>query len=127
MDNSLEKGGGSPEHLPILTALRQAFENRNAVLLRAIIDSIQQLVEKWGGLHCTPMHDTDLQELLKTGEGTIYVGSGTSGQRIFIDADKGELFMNDSSERDRELGEKYHNGFRDLFHVRQGEELRVKF
>lgn len=128
MDNSLEKGGSSlPERLPILITLRRAFENQDITPLGIIVGNIQRLTEKWGTLHCPPMGDVDLQQLLKTGRGMIEVGSGTSGQRIFFNAEEGEIFMNDSSERDNELGKKYHTGFRDLFGIREGEELRVRF
>jgi hypothetical protein len=107
----------------VLGFLNEAIQNKNKVKVREMVDYIQKIIEE-GGLHCSPMPDNEIDELIKTGKGTIYVGSGTSGQRVFIE--DGGLRMPYNSEKDEELGKRYHNNFRYLFDVPEGEDLIVK-
>src|SRR3989344_3203805 len=108
-----------------LTQLREAFDKKDIKLLRTMIDYIQEQIQKGDNMKCPPMTDRELENLLATGEGDLYVGTGTSGQRIFIK--NGELWMPFTEGRDAELGKHYHLNFEYLFNIPKGEKLRVKF
>lgn len=119
-----ETGGLDNARSIVLDLLRDSLETKDLTSLRTQIDFIQRMVQA-GGLQCTPMTDQELSELAETGEGVIYVGTGTSGQRIYIQ--NGELFMNRNSQKDADLGSKYHNNFCSLFGLPFDGELRVSY
>ena len=108
-----------------LRQLRDAFDKKDKQQLREMLDYIQNMVQRGDNMKCSPMTDKDLERLLETGEGELYVGTGTSGQRIFIKND--ELWMPFTEDRDAEIGKRYHLNFEYLFDVPQVKELKVKF
>lgn len=118
-------GKQEKENSVFLTLLRQALDNKNMHALGAVLMGIQRAVESGGSLHASPMSEYELQQLLQTGKGVIYVGSGTNGQRIFIES--GELIMPTGYEVSEKLGRKYQNGFRRIFNLSQDEEMIVSF
>jgi hypothetical protein len=122
---SIEDGNEAERPNFTLIHLREAFDTNDKKQLRILIDYIQETIQRSDTMKCSPMTDEDLEILLKTGEGEIYVGTGTKGQRIYIR--DGELRMPYSEGRDAELGRKYHLNFEHLFDIPTGEELRVKF
>ncbi|OGY99694.1 MAG: hypothetical protein A3B13_01420 [Candidatus Liptonbacteria bacterium RIFCSPLOWO2_01_FULL_45_15] len=120
-----ESGKQEREEIVFLVLLRQALDEKNIELLRSVLEGIQRAVEGTG-LHASLMPEYALKELIQTGKGMISVGSGTNGQRIFIE--NGKLWMPTGFETSEAHGRKYHNNFRAIFHLDQNdEEVSVDF
>ena len=120
-----ESGKQEREEIVFLVLLRQALDEKNIELLRSVLEGIQRAVEGTG-LHASLMPEYALKELIQTGKGMISVGSGTNGQRIFIE--NGKLWMPTGFEPSKSLGRDYHNNFKSIFHLDQNdEEVSVDF
>lgn len=120
-------GSGKQEkgEIVFLTLLRQALDSKNVELLGTALIGIQRAVEGTG-LHASIMPEYALKELIQSGKGMISVGSGTNGQRIFIE--NGKLWMPIGFEPSKSLGKNYHDNFRTIFHLDQNdEEMSVDF
>ncbi len=109
-------------HNVTLGLLRNALNNKDRDQLRMVVDGIKRIVDDRDDSLSIPMTDSELDELLLTGEGVILVGTGTAGSRIFINSDRGDLHMSDDK-----YGEKYRNKFRRLFDLPSEGEARVSF
>jgi hypothetical protein len=105
-----------------LRTLRRGIENRDIETLTMIIDAIQRQVHRSKSA-TSPMSNDALRKLIDTGEGEIYVGTGTLGERIYIR--NGELFMPQQS--DQAYSQRLYNNFRYVFELADNQELRVKF
>jgi len=114
------------ERLPILNFMRRAIDTRDKEKLRTTVDAIQKLVHGRSKTFISPMNEVELERLLETGKGEICVGTGTSGQRIYIE--DGEIFMPLGDERSQRYGKDYHNNFKNTFDLDLNSlELRVRF
>lgn len=93
--------------------LRSAFNDQDIKKLRLVVDNIQDVVSA-GGMKCAFLSDIELEELLDTGRGMIAVGTGSLGQRIYIE--NGEIRM-PIPDNDPYAGDtlKYHLNFKRLF------------
>lgn len=93
--------------------------------MREYIDYLQKKIESGSTSHCSQMGDSDLDELLEKGKGTLYCGSGTHGQRVFFDFNIGKVWM-PYSEKDVEIyGNRYHLNFASCFELPFDSELTV--
>lgn len=108
---------------PYLRTLRQGIENKDVATLRMITNAIQRQVHRLPQVAIAPMTDYGLQELIDKGTGMIIVGTGTLGERIFIE--DGELFM--PEEKDQPGSKQFYDNFRYVFDLGDDQELRVKF
>lgn len=108
---------------PYLGTLRQGIKNKDMATLRMITDAIQRQIHRLPKVTIAPMRDYDLQELIDKGTGMIIVGSGTIGERIFIE--NGELFM--PEEKDQPGSKQFYDNFRYVFDLGDDQKLRVKF
>ena len=119
-----ESGKQEKEAIVFLVLLRQALDEKNIELLRSVLEGIQRAVEGTG-LHASPMPEYAIKELIQTGKGMMPVGTGTHGQRIFIN--NGKLMMPTGYETSEEYGRNYHNNFKAVFRLDQNEEMSVDF
>ena len=110
---------------PIFAQLREAFNSRDINKLRLLVDYIQRMLQEGSKAISSEMTDNDLRELFNTGVGTIYVGSGTAGQRVYVERNK--IFMPPGDERSERYGKYYRDKFRYLFNLSQEDELLVNF
>ncbi len=108
---------------PYLATLRKSIEEKDINNLRMIVDAIQRQVHRMPKVTIAPMNSTELNKLIKTGQGMIYVGTGTIGERIYIE--NGELYM--PEEKDQPSSRRFYDNFRYVFELGDDEKLRVKF
>lgn len=108
--------------------LRAAFDEKNSGKLREAVNYIQMMVQQNEAttFQSSPMTESELRELMETGKGTIFVGSGTAGSRIYIE--NGEISMPINSDKDREVGLSCQLNFRRIFVLPFDDaEARIKF
>ncbi len=100
--------------MPLIPKIANNYEQWLMALKEYIDDTDKPLSDS--------MTESDLDELLAKGEGMILIGTGTAGQRVFINANRGELHMSDDK-----YGQGYRNRFRSLFNLPMDGEARVSF
>lgn len=105
-----------------LNLLKEALDTKNKAQLRMVIDGIKRIIDDTDKELAVVMPDSELDELLETGEGMFLVGTGTVGQRVYIRANPRQLFMSD----DR-YGQQYRNRFKNLFDLPLDGEARIEF
>ncbi|MFH0828956.1 MAG: hypothetical protein V1907_02135 [Candidatus Kerfeldbacteria bacterium] len=115
-----------PDGMGAIRELQQALAQRDKAAIRDVLEKIQRLIHgdskiKW----ITPPRDGDVEELLRTGSTTIYVGTGTAGHRAFIEGNR--LFMSENEDSDRYGARFFRDNFRKAFGIAEGGELEVFF
>src|SRR3989344_7320807 len=75
--------GENQEGKQLLHALSEAMLTKNLIKLRIAVDNLQNALDE--KKMCTPMPDHALEELIKTGKETLYVGTGSAGERVYIE------------------------------------------
>jgi hypothetical protein len=105
-----------------LSILRNALDTKDKAQLRMVIDGIKRIIDDTDKDLSVKMLDSELDELVATGEGVFLVGTGTVGQRVYIRSNPRELFMSD----DR-YGQQYRNRFKALFDLPLDGEARIQF
>lgn len=108
----------------LLDALSEAMLKKDRAKLRLAVDNLQNAVDE--KKMCTPMPDYALEELLKTGKEVLYVGTGSAGERIYIENGMLSMPVSEDDER-RGYGKRVQSNFRKLFNIPAGQELKVSF
>ena len=118
---------------PLLQILRAAIDSKNREAIRQATNFIQVAIQGVLGeksvAQSSPLTDHDIEQLIKTGEACIYIGTGTQGERIYIKDD--EIYMPlpvDRTSAPALQSSKYWSKFRTKFNLAADEEnLRLKF
>ena len=125
--NDIESMGESGKE--ILNQLSNALRDKNKDLLRVTIDSLQDIIDP--KKMCSRMRDYDLQKLIDGESTCLYVGTGSTGSRIFIGSlfeEHKRLYMPFSEEDEkRGYGNDDRANFKKLFNIPEGQELSVDF
>jgi len=72
----------------LLEILKHSLISKNLENLHWVIDELQNQVQKFNNAKCSKATDIELAEIMKEAQGTIYVGSGSRGCRLFIKFDR---------------------------------------
>jgi hypothetical protein len=111
-----------------LSLLSKALLSNDIDSLRVVLNSLQDAIDD--KKMCSYMSDNDLKELIENeeGEATMYVGSGSAGDRIYIDKRRRKMYMpvSDMDKKDG-IGKKRQDKFRKIFNIPENQELSVSF
>ncbi len=101
-----ENGEKSYIHL-----LSTAIKNKDRKVLKETLTKLKDTIESVSDVKAAPITDAEIEKLLSTGSATIYLGTGSTGDRIIFS--DGKMYM--SSYENDSYGKMRRDVFRAIF------------